>query len=120
MNVTTYVRPLLLVIVLLPALAVAGASRPATKVELDAIRKAMETKLKDAQTARFLNVTVGKDGSTFCGEVNAKNSFAAYGGYHRFFGSVFIIERKHVAIIMSMASEQGEEVTESMCAKYGL
>lgn len=51
-------------------------------------------RLKDAESARFQRVrfmtTIGYDGKyhhTLCGEVNAKNSFGAYGGWDMFYAT---------------------------------
>lgn len=65
----------------------AKEQRPATEDEIALIRAAMQTDLLDADSAKFRDVKhdVGdKGGVTFCGLVNAKNSFGAYTGFKAF------------------------------------
>jgi hypothetical protein len=82
--------------ILTPALAaiaapaVADECMNATSAQIDEARAAMEVLLKDATSARFLDVCVlsGSSGSNgnpvLCGSVNAKNSMGAYTGYQKF------------------------------------
>ena len=59
-------------------------------VALDPSKASLFASLKDGDSAKVRDVTgvkVALDGTTvyaFCGEVNAKNSYGAYGGYERF------------------------------------
>ena len=69
-------------VVMLVATGIAQASdgvRDATAKELAAIKAGLETSLKDAGSAKLQNVRF--KGETFCGLVNAKNSYGAYAGY---------------------------------------
>ncbi|MBV5329429.1 MAG: hypothetical protein JZU65_17695 [Chlorobium sp.] len=52
--------------------------------------EATKAKLKDPSSAKFRGVYFhqGADGIPMtCGEVNSKNSFGGYGGFHRFFSA---------------------------------
>lgn len=61
-------------------------------------KEQMKTLLKDTDSARYENVNAYKtvlDNRTiyaFCGEVNAKNGFGAYGGYERFLATSVLAE----------------------------
>ena len=46
-------------------------------------REAVRAQLKDPSSAIFRNVR--KDGSGYCGEVNAKNSYGGYAGFEAFY-----------------------------------
>lgn len=92
------------------------AVRDATSKELAAIKADLETKLKDAASAKFQRVRV-KDGY-FCGLVNAKNSYGAYAGYKPIMGMVFNdTTGKKLAAVIGLDSP---EVTRTMCAEKGL
>lgn len=57
-------------------------------------QRAVESRLKDADSAKFRNQYVGKSG-TPCGEVNARNGFGGYNGFKRYIasgGGVSVIE----------------------------
>jgi hypothetical protein len=83
-----------------PTAATAAASDASTSDPSDSdilaygqtqTKAALEEKLKDADSAKYKEVAayhVPKlgPGYAFCGKVNAKNSFGAYGGYERFVG----------------------------------
>lgn len=47
-------------------------------------KKVMLANLKDADSAKFRNLTVSPDATILCGEVNAKNSMGGYTGFKRF------------------------------------
>ena len=51
-------------------------------------RRTMDTALRDSSSARYRNVRLmsmpGTNGALFCGEVNARNAYGGYVGYHRF------------------------------------
>ena len=68
---------------------VAASGRLATQAQIELVREGMQSRLKDADSAKFRNVRfgTGAEKDTVCGEVNAKNSFGAYGGYVTFLGS---------------------------------
>lgn len=104
-----------------PTIAVA-AVRPATQAEITAIRASLQTQLKDADSAKFLNVRM--NGSSVCGQVNCKNAFGAYVGFRTFFGMVFQPAKdnkltKPTAMIMTIASDDSDTVADQMCAKEG-
>ncbi|MFG0419745.1 hypothetical protein [Pseudomonas sp. SWI36] len=60
-----------------------AAGTAASKADLTALKSAMEDKLKDAESSKFKDVRIAKDGTT-CGLVNAKNSYGAYSGFEPF------------------------------------
>ncbi|MGS0941545.1 hypothetical protein ACVA51_13435 [Pseudomonas luteola] len=80
-------------LILLSAASIAGAAeiRNGTEAEIAAIKKEMETQLKDADSAKIMNLRLVKEesGSFFCGLVNSKNSYGAYAGYEPFNGLKF-------------------------------
>lgn len=75
--------------------------KPASKRQVAALKQAMEERLKDADSAKYRNIQVvqarlgdvigkaeGVDGNSvvtvMCGQVNAKNSYGGYAGFHTF------------------------------------
>lgn len=109
-------RTLLCLFALLLCGPLYAAPRELTAKEMAAVKRGMETRLKDAQSARFQNVLVNDE--VVCGLVNAKNSMGAYAGYELFFGMVMVdTEGKTVAIIMSIGDPG---VTSHMCESKGL
>lgn len=58
-------------------------SADGTKKDVEALKVAMESRLKDSESARFKGVVILDDGTT-CGQVNSKNSFGAYSGFEPF------------------------------------
>lgn len=63
------------------------ASNPADDPDVKAALAKATYDLKDPESARFRNLFkfVGSRGATrVCGEINAKNSYGAYGGFQRF------------------------------------
>lgn len=93
----------------------ADGVRDATPKELAAIKTGMETSLKDAGSAKLQNIRF--KGETFCGLVNAKNSYGAYTGYVPITGMVFDVDGKKVAAVMGLSSP---EATRSVCEEKGL
>lgn len=82
-----------------------GAPRPATEQELEDIRSELQTKLKDADSAKFNSVQVKekKEGfSTFCGLVNSKNSYGAYAGYSAIVGYFMDMPKRKITSVISM------------------
>ncbi|WP_369326749.1 hypothetical protein AB6N01_02795 [Alcaligenes nematophilus] len=81
---------------------------PASEADIAGIRVAMEKELKDASSARFADVIMipGEEStSTFCGNVNSKNSYGAYGGYTPFMGMRFFRDDgKHIYFIVGIGS----------------
>ena len=93
----------------------AGATRPATEQEVEAIRNGMERQLADARSARFDTVQVDDEGH-ICGLVNAKNRMGAYVGYQAFTGMLFEIDGKLTAIPMGVGEDS---ISRKMCASKG-
>nr|WP_180167713.1 hypothetical protein [Stenotrophomonas sp. SbOxS2]NYU00933.1 hypothetical protein [Stenotrophomonas sp. SbOxS2] len=91
-------------------------AREATQKELAAIKAGLETQLKDASSARFSNVRVDGEGS-FCGLVNSKNGFGAYGGYTPVTGLLFDMNGKLTAHVMGLDSP---EAVQLVCEDKGL
>jgi len=56
------------------------------------LRTALDTNLRDSQSARFRDVVLRKsiDGAVWeiCGFLNAKNAYGGYVGYTRFIGMI--------------------------------
>ncbi|KGP00574.1 hypothetical protein JT27_15785 [Alcaligenes faecalis] len=81
---------------------------PASEADIAGIRVAMEKELKDASSARFADVIMipGEEStSTFCGNVNSKNSYGAYEGYTPFMGMRFFRDDgKHIYFIVGISS----------------
>jgi hypothetical protein len=98
-----------------------AAPRPATPAEISAIRAAMQTKLKDADSAKFLRVEL--IGEKVCGQVNAKNAFGAYMGFRTFFGMVFAPSKggltKTTAYVLTIAEGTNDTVAAKMCRDEG-
>lgn len=96
----------------------ANAPRVATEAEVAAIRSAMQVKLKDADSAKFMDVFV--KGITACGKVNAKNTFGGYDGYRRFLAFVIHAKAGGVnAIAVSFDTDESNAATAG-CVKAGL
>jgi hypothetical protein len=68
---------------LLVCSGVFAAGTAASQADMDALKIAMEDRLKDAESAKYKDVRIAKDGTT-CGLVNAKNSYGAYSGFEPF------------------------------------
>lgn len=79
-----------------------------TEIKLQRIaRERVSARLKDPDSAQFQNQ------SSQCGEVNAKNSFGAYGGYTR-----FIATSKEMVLMddgSSVSKEEFENLWSSAC-----
>ena len=83
------------------------------------LREAMESHLKDSDSAKFRSVRYlpGDTGGLWqmCGEVNAKNSFGGYVGFTRFFGVVTKDSKTPPYYIVMAVGETAD----SMCMKNG-
>lgn len=80
----------LALLIVSPSLAHAECT-PASNSEIIDVREKLALELKDSESARFKQICKftrildrPSPGFTFCGLVNAKNSYGAYGGYVRF------------------------------------
>lgn len=100
--------------------ALADAPRAATKAELEYLKKGMETRLKDPESARFSDVMVTRSDKgvlTACGQVNAKNSYGGYVGSTRFIG-MLLPESKDALIFKIDGAD--ESIAATMCADNGM
>ena len=91
--------------------------RDATTTEIEAIRAGMESRLLDAQSARFANVKIKAE--HMCGMVNAKNRMGAYVGYKPFSGMIFR-DTTGKLLAAPMGPSEHEEVDRAMCEKSGI
>ena len=78
---------LLAIVVLSAAIAACGATVSADDKAIEAVQQHVIENFKDPSSATFRNVKVS-DG-TVCGEVNGKNSFGAYTGHSKFYGTYY-------------------------------
>lgn len=104
------------VLLALPVL-VHATPREATDKELAAVKRALENRLKDAESSRLKDVLV--EGEYVCGLVNAKNSYGAYAGYSHFVGMLFAGKdgKPPIAIVVGIG-DKGIEA--QMCANKGI
>ncbi|MFN3731289.1 hypothetical protein [Comamonas testosteroni] len=83
------------------------------------VRSALDSKLKDSESARLKNLAAKKNGMAvidLCGDVNAKNSYGAYSGYERFYGVIAPrVDGADVYAILGIGSAAAE-----MCRQRGL
>jgi hypothetical protein len=80
--------------------------------DMQALKSAMEDRLKDAESARYKDVRIGKDGITTCGRVNSKNSYGAYTGYVPFL-AIKLSTGKFLVIGI-------DEASETLCKEKGV
>lgn len=97
----------------------AWAQKP-PKLSEQALRKAFENHLKDADSAKFRAIRYkaheSGGGWRMCGEVNAKNSYGGYVGFTPFMGMVILhIEPKPVYAISGIG-----EAASILCEREGL
>lgn len=95
-----------------PVALPAKAEQPNEYVVIRVGQSAVESRLKDAESAKFRNQFVGKSGVP-CGEVNAKNGFGAYNGFKRYIasgGGISVIEGE-------IPDEQFEASWQRLCAR---
>ena len=97
--------------------------RPATKAEIEAIRLRMQDDLKDADSAKLRKVFA--DGPTnavrnVCGEVNAKNSYGAYGGYVKFYTMIAPTTDGKTLSLAVMLDNDDDAAATRACAMYGM
>lgn len=98
-----------------PALAEAKAAIERQKAEdnarqrtVEAVRRAVASNLLDPNAAQFRKVNAYPSegrAQTVCGEINGKNSFGAYAGFHGFY---YVINTREVAISSVPAGAIGE------------
>ena len=82
---------------------VAIAAKPPA-INQKALKTAFEDKLKDADSAKFKDLTQTAAEAAgawqLCGEVNAKNSYGAYNGYEPFLAMSFVEKGKPVQYLV--------------------
>lgn len=97
--------------------------RPATKTEIEAIRESLQTQLKDADSAKFRDAVANnsvKEVRDICGDINAKNSYGAYGGFVRFYSIVAMQTDGKTVAIMTVIDSEDSTLASDMCAKKGM
>jgi hypothetical protein len=89
---------------LMTATAPAAPSRALNETLIEIGKKGIQENLKDAESARFRELTVHR-GETpaegvyyVCGEVNSKNSYGGYAGFTPFFAQVLYWEKQGAGI----------------------
>jgi len=95
-----------------PADLPAKADQPSEYAVIRVGQRAVESRLKDADSAKFRNQFVGKSGVP-CGEVNARNGFGGYNGFKRYIasgGGVSVIEGE-------IPDDQFEASWKRLCAR---
>lgn len=95
-----------------PAALPAKTDQPSEYAVIRVGQRAVESRLKDADSAKFRNQFVGKSGVP-CGEVNARNGFGGYNGFKRYIasgGGVSVIEGE-------VPDDQFEASWQRLCAR---
>jgi hypothetical protein len=91
----------------------------ASKQDVAGVKTEMDSRLKDADSAKIKDVRLVADGADswiMCGLVSAKNSYGAYTGYEDFFGMKMKDKAgKFVYAVLGIGDSAG-----SMCRKNGL
>ena len=110
-----------IVLALLACSSAAFAQSP-PKVREDLLRKAMETLLKDAESARFTEIRLKQTDPgpwKICGQVNAKNSMGGYAGFTPFHGLALEGSGKQKGLITQFMAVSIGEVAEANCDRDG-
>lgn len=91
-----------------------------TETQRKAVEAAVRQSLKDPESARFGDITAGRsaDGTTVCGQVNAKNSYGGYTGPARFYGTLSGDNFRLVQLDDTNAG--GSRWASNLCAQVGL
>lgn len=95
-----------------PVAIPAKAEQPNEYAVIRVGQRAVESRLKDSESAKFRNQFVGKSGIP-CGEVNARNGFGGYNGFKRYIasgGGVSVIEGE-------IPDDQFEATWQRFCAR---
>lgn len=93
----------------------------ASEADIEGVRLAMEQKLKDASSARFVDMILipGEAATTtICGKVNSKNSYGAYGGYVSFYGMRVVTDSGKYLYYIFRIDPTSEEVCEDKMKKF--
>jgi hypothetical protein len=102
-----------------------GGRRPLTPSEKKLIENAVRERLRDPESARFewlqvVELSTDKDTNTYCGFVNAKNSFGGYVGKQLF---TAVLTKKNPTLTYIGISEQDRveetQARQEWCIKAG-
>jgi len=102
---------------------VSAESKSAATVDIELLKTAMQSSLKDADSAKFQNIRFGKGEheSTICGEINAKNSYGAYGGFKTFMATYLDLKVKTMKpVVFLIGIDSSNRDVADMCEKYGI
>nr|WP_147247326.1 hypothetical protein [Brenneria salicis]NMN90981.1 hypothetical protein [Brenneria salicis ATCC 15712 = DSM 30166] len=98
-------------------------TRPLSETEKLIIQESVKAKLKDPDSAIFRLPPVNENGApdSYCGLVNAKNSYGGYTGFTPFAATLMRMdgEIKDSSSILPAASRHGIRAMYSMCEKNG-
>jgi len=107
----------------LSALGADQALRQPKKAELAAITQAIKDQVKDPDSVKLRAVLVQVEESgltTFCGEVNAKNSYGGYVGFKPFYAFMFIKNAKPWnPAVSGLGDDVSSQSAVIMCKKLG-
>jgi len=101
----------------------AARNREAPKADIAAIRASLQETLKDADSAKFRNVIEDKAPPSVrnvCGEINAKNSYGAYGGFRRFYSLLATQTDGKILVAATRIDDDDNGVAADMCSQYGM
>jgi hypothetical protein len=101
----------------------AHAAPPLTTDEtVTLLREALQNHLKDADSAKFRNVRfgAGEYANNICGDLNAKNSYGAYGGYNTFMASYIDVGKPKPYMMVIVIDNSNENNAASLCSKFGI
>lgn len=96
--------------------------RNANPKEIQLIREALRSTLKDPDSARLQKasvVTSGSEKGTFCAEVNAKNSYGGYTGYRAFTGLISPLKSGELVATVVQMDGEGELEIAGYCSRHG-
>lgn len=98
-----------------------GAQRFVTRADRIAVRKAVTETLKDPESAHFRwTKRLGKD-STYCGWVNAKNSYGGYTGFMPFVAIVATLsDGSSVATTLDLGGSDNVDFISNFCVSKGV
>lgn len=103
------------------ALSAASTPREATEQEIVAVKTSLETKLFDAQSARFSAAHIVEEGTVghLCVMVNAKNRLGAYVGYKAVYA--IMVGKKDGRFTGAIATTSTDgTVQREMCEQHGV
>lgn len=93
---------------------------PLTALHKQQISAAVKAKLKDPDSAQF-RWPAPKEWGSYCGWVNAKNSYGGYTGFKPFYvvGGAPNAKKGFIVSTVVLAEEGSAGVAEQMCSKEG-